>query len=180
MRWFWIDRFTEFVRGERATALKAVSLTEEHIDEYFPGHPVMTPMLVLEGFAQMGGLLISERTNFKANTVLAKVGRSKIHRYPRPGDLLEYQVTIQSLQDDGGLVAAESRVAGEMLVEADLTFVYVRRSIIDKDFFDPAGFLQMLRVFRLYEVAVDSEGQRLEIPEHLLAAERAMLRNLGN
>ena len=179
MRWFWIDRFTEFVSGQRATALKAVSLTEEHCDEYFPGYPLMTPTLVLEGFAQMGGLLISEPTDFKANTVLAKVGRSKIHRYPRPGDLLEYKVTVQSLQVEGGLVTADCRVADELLVEADLTFAYVSRSVIDRDFFDPARFLQMLRVFRLYEVAVDSEGTRLKIPEHLLAAEQALLRNMG-
>lgn len=179
MRWFWIDRFTEFVSGQYATAVKAVSLTEEHVDEYFPGYPMMTPTLVLEGFAQMGGLLISEPTDFKANTVLAKVGRSKIHRYPRPGDVLKNRATIRSLQQDGGLVAAESRVGDELLVEAELTFVYVSRSVIDRDFFDPAGFLQMLRVFGMYEVAVDSEGNRLKIPEHLLAAEQAMLRNLG-
>ena len=59
-------------------------------------------------------------------------------------------------------MTAESRVADELLVEADLTFVYVSRSVIDRDFFDPAGFLQMLRVFGLYEVAVDSEGTSVE------------------
>ena len=28
MRWFWIDRYTEFVRGRRARAVKAVTLAE--------------------------------------------------------------------------------------------------------------------------------------------------------
>jgi 3-hydroxyacyl-[acyl-carrier-protein] dehydratase len=179
MRWFWIDRFTEFVSGQRAAAIKAVSLTEEQVDGYFSGFPVMTPTLVLEGFAQMGGLLISQRTDFKANTVLAKISRSRIHRYPRPGDVLEHQVVIQSLQEDGGLVSAESRVGDELLVEAELTFVYVSRTVIDKDFFDPAGFLQMLRIFGLYEVAVDSDGNPLTIPEHLLAAEAAKIARIN-
>jgi 3-hydroxyacyl-[acyl-carrier-protein] dehydratase len=179
MRWLWIDRFTEFVSGQRATAIKAVSLTEEHLDEYFPGYPLMTPTLVLEGLAQMGGLLISEPTDFRANTVLAKVGRAHISRYPRPGDQLHYSATVSSLQEDGGLVSAECRVGDELLVEAELTFVYVSRNVIDRDFFDPAGFLQMLRVFGLYNVAVDSQGNRLKIPEHLLAAEQAKLRQFA-
>jgi 3-hydroxyacyl-[acyl-carrier-protein] dehydratase len=179
MRWFWIDRFTEFVSGQRASAVKAVTLTEEHIDEYFPGYPLMTPTLVLEGFAQMGGLLISQPTEFKANTVLAKVGRSRIHRYPRPGEVLKYNVVIESLQDDGGLVSATSHIGDELVVEAELTFVYVSRNVIDKDFFDPCGLLQMLRVFGLFEVAVDSAGNRLKIPEHLLAAEQNKLRQLA-
>jgi 3-hydroxyacyl-[acyl-carrier-protein] dehydratase len=179
MRWFWIDRFTEFVSGQRAAAIKAVTLTEEQLDEYFPGYPVMTPTLVLEGFAQVGGLLISQQTDFRANTVLAKVGRSRIERYPRPGDLLRYRVRIDSLQDEGGLVTADCHVGEERLVEAELTFVYVRRSVIDKDFFDPAGFMQMLRVFGLFEVGVDPQGQPLTIPEHLLAAEQAKLQDLA-
>jgi 3-hydroxyacyl-[acyl-carrier-protein] dehydratase len=178
MRWFWIDRFTEFISTQRASAIKAVSLTEEQLDEYFPGNPLLSPTFALEGFAQMGGLLISQPTDFKANTVLAKVGRSRIQRYPRPGDVLEHQVHIQSLQEDGGLVTAESRVRGELVVEAELTFAYVRRDIIDKDFFDPAGFLQMLRVFKLFDVAVDREGRPLPIPAHLLEAEQAMLRRM--
>jgi 3-hydroxyacyl-[acyl-carrier-protein] dehydratase len=178
MRWFWIDRFTEFVCTQRASAVKAVALTEEQLDEYFPGHPVLTPTLVLEGFAQMGGLLISQPKDFKANTVLAKVGRSRIHRYPRAGDVLEHRVLIESLQEDGGLVAAESRVEGQLVVEAELTFAYVRRDIIDKDFFEPAGLLQMLRIFRLFDVAIDADGQPLQIPAHLLEAEQAMLRRM--
>jgi len=27
MRWFWIDRFTEFERGRRAVAIKALALS---------------------------------------------------------------------------------------------------------------------------------------------------------
>ena len=55
MRWFWIDRYTEFVSGERATAVKNVSLSEEHLHDHFPGHGVMPNSLVLEGMAGAGG-----------------------------------------------------------------------------------------------------------------------------
>jgi 3-hydroxyacyl-[acyl-carrier-protein] dehydratase len=177
MRWFWIDRFTRFESGRRAEAVKAVTITEEHVDEYFAGYPMMTPTLVLEGFAQMGGLLIGETRGFKTNIVLAKVSRSKIHRYARPGDLLRYSVKVESLQEDGGLVSAVSQVDGESLVEAELTFAQVSRDVVDKEFFDSAALLRMLRIFKLYEVGVDADGQPLQIPAHLLDAERAVLAN---
>ena len=36
MRWFWIDRFTEFERGRKAVAIKSVALSEEALDGYNP------------------------------------------------------------------------------------------------------------------------------------------------
>ena len=60
MRWFWLDRFTEFVSGSHATAVKCVSLSEDHLREHLPGYPLMPNTLVAEGMAQCGGLLVSE------------------------------------------------------------------------------------------------------------------------
>ncbi len=34
MRWFWIDRFIEFVPKTRAKAVKNVSMAEEHRHEH--------------------------------------------------------------------------------------------------------------------------------------------------
>lgn len=172
MRWFWIDKFKSFERGRCATAVKAVSISEEHMQGYFPGYPVMTPTFVIEGFAQMGGILISETREFRQNLVLAKVSRSKIHRYARPGELMNYAVNLVSLQEDGGLVEATSHIDGELHVEADLTFARVSRDVIDRKFFEPVGLLQMLRVYGLYDVGVDENGDPLKIPEYLLEAEK--------
>ena len=175
MRWLWIDRFTEFESGRRAAAVKCVSLVEEYIDEYFPGHPVMTPSFVIEGFAQMGGLLIGQLSDFHANLVLAKVSRSRFYEYARPGDQLCYEVQLESYQVDGGLITAKSRVGDRLQAEAELTFAQISRDMVKRDFFEPAEFLRMLRIFRLFEVGVDSSGQPLPIPAHLLAAEKAAL-----
>ena len=173
MRWFWIDKFKSFERGRSATAVKAVSLTEEHLQGYFPGYPVMTPTFVLEGFAQMGGILISEIQEYKENVVLAKVSRSKIHRYAKAGELMDYSVNLLSLQEDGGLIEATSHINVELQVEAELTFAQVSRTVIDRKFFEPVGLLQMLRIYGLYDVAVDAEGNPLKIPAYLLEAEKA-------
>ncbi len=56
MRWFWIDRFEEFVRGKHAVTVKNVTYGEEPLDDYMPGHPHYPHSLIIEGMAQTGGL----------------------------------------------------------------------------------------------------------------------------
>jgi hypothetical protein len=44
MRWFWIDRYEEFVRCKRAVAIKTVTLSEIPNEKLRPRHPlVATP-----------------------------------------------------------------------------------------------------------------------------------------
>ena len=50
MRWIWIDGFVEFESGRRASAVKNVTLAEEHLHDHFPGFPVMPATLIIEGW----------------------------------------------------------------------------------------------------------------------------------
>ena len=86
MRWFWLDRFTEFVSGSHATAVKCVSLSEDHLHDHLPGYPVMPNSLVAEGMAQGGGLLVSEVYQFSELVVLAKFAKCTFDGEARPGD----------------------------------------------------------------------------------------------
>ncbi len=172
MRWFWIDRFTEFVSGEKASAVKCVSLVEEYVDEYFPGSPMMTPSFVLEGFAQCGGILVGQQNDFLERVVLAKVAKAKFEFYARPGDQLTYSVRLEAMQADGGLVSATSHVDGRLQAEAELTFAHVDLSVRGPgSFFVPSDFLRMLRIFRLFDVGVNPNGEPIQIPQHLLDEE---------
>lgn len=175
MRWFWIDRFTEFVSGTRAEAVKCVSLLEEYLDEYFPAYPVMTSSLIIEGFAQAGGLLLGECNGFRERIVLAKVAQAKFHFPPRPGDVLTYRVRLENVQPDGGLVMATSHRGRELQGKAELTFAHLDARHVTGELFEPAEFLRMLRIFRLYEVGVDQQGRPLTIPTRLVEAERQSL-----
>ena len=49
MRWIWIDKFVEFTPRTSATAIKNVSLAEEHLHDLYPGYPVMPASLIIEG-----------------------------------------------------------------------------------------------------------------------------------
>ena len=158
MRWFWIDRFVEFESGRRAVAEKAVTLAEEELDDYVPGFPVYPASLLIEGFAQTGGLLVGEHRGFRERTVLAKVGKAKFHFEVRPGDTIRFEVTVEDLQSDGSIVRGASYVAGQLQAEVEIMFAYL---------------LAILRLLGVYDVGRKPDGTPLEIPTHLLEAERA-------
>ncbi len=76
MRWIWIDKFVEFHSGQSATAMKNVTLAEEHLHDHFPGFPVMPETLCIEGMAQTAGILVGEAKNFKEKVILAKIKKA--------------------------------------------------------------------------------------------------------
>ncbi|MEO0998337.1 MAG: 3-hydroxyacyl-ACP dehydratase FabZ, partial [Pseudomonadota bacterium] len=55
-----IDRIVEVVAGERAVALKNVTVNEEFFQGHFPGRPVMPGVLIVEAMAQTAGVLCHE------------------------------------------------------------------------------------------------------------------------
>ena len=122
MRWFWIDRFEEFVRCRHATAVKAVTLAEEHLHDHFPGLPVMPNTLVLEGLAQTAGLLAADAVDFERQVVLVKVSQSTFHFDAVPGDVLRYRGEIVELNESGSLARATSRVGERLQAEAEFMF----------------------------------------------------------
>ncbi len=171
MRWFWIDRFVEFESGRRAAALKAVTLAEEQLDNYIPGFPVMPASLIIEGFAQTGGLLVGEYRSFRERIVLAKVSKSRFVRETLPGDVLRFEVTIEDLHDDGAIVHGTATVDGSLQAEVELVFAHLDDRFRGVDLFYPADLLAILRLLGVYDVGRKPDGSPLEIPAHFLEAE---------
>ncbi len=175
MRWFWIDRFEEFVAGHYATSIKNVSLSEEPLDEYSPGRPYLPASLIVEGLAQTGGLLISQISDFEKRVVLAKVKKSHFDFQAVPGDTIRLRTDIVSLQPNGGIATGTVHVGERLLCEAELTFAYLDDRFEGIQLFEPAGFCRMLRCLKLFAVGRDEEGNPIPIPEFMLEAERAEL-----
>lgn len=176
MRWFWIDRFTEFVAGQRATALKGVSLAEEVVDEYAPGATHLPASLIVEGMAQTGGLLVSQMSEFQARVVLAKVSSAKFHRVARPGDLLEFRCALTSSLPNGAFVSGTVTCDGAPLADLELMFAMLEdERFANVVLFEPAAFCRMLRLLRLFDVGVYPDGRPVLVPQHMQDAERAEL-----
>ena len=171
MRWFWVDRFTELVSGQRATAIKNVSLSEEHIHDHFPGYPVMPTSLIIEGMAQTGGLLVSEFNDFAERVVLAKLAKCVFHTVAVPGDTLTYRAEIQHLGKEGAMVTTTSHVGERLQAEAEIFFAHLDDRSAGKSLFDPELFLAWLRLMGIFEVGRKPDGSPLEIPRHLLSSQ---------
>lgn len=176
MRWFWIDRFEEFVCGQSARTVKNVSLGEEHLDDYSQTWPYMPASLMIEGLAQTGGLLLGQLSDFKARVVLAKVARASFEKLARPGDRLNYEVRFLSQQTDGAIAEGKIFINDQPLGTVELVFASLTGPEFEKvELFQPHEFLRMLRSMRLFEVGRNPDGSPIAIPEHLLAAEQAFL-----
>jgi 3-hydroxyacyl-[acyl-carrier-protein] dehydratase len=173
MRWFWIDRFTEFERGRRAVAIKNVAISEEHFDGYSPGFPVMPASLIIEGMAQTAGLLIGEMEGFAQRVVLAKIGKAVFHRPAMPGEMLRYEANIGDVKSDGALASVTGHVEGELVAEVELMFAFLDERFPSGPLFEPVDFVAMLRMFHMYDVGRTSDGQPLELPAFYAEAERA-------
>ena len=80
---------------------------------------------------------------------------------------------LEDLAEDGALVSCTSHIGDEPHGEVELMFAQLDDRFDGVDLFVPQEFLGMLRSWRLCEVGQTADGEPLQIPEHLLAAERA-------
>src|SRR5438067_1950756 len=134
MRWIWIDKFIEFTPRTSATAIKCVSLAEEHLHDLYPAFPIVPHSLIIEGMAQTSGILVGEARNFEEKVILAKIGRATFHRLVRPGDTIQYSAKIEQLNEQGASIAGTVTVAGDLVAEIELMFSHVDQNIAGLEF----------------------------------------------
>ena len=126
MRFLLIDRITSWDPGRSATAVKSVALSEDFFDDHFPLRPIMPGVLLIEGMAQLGGVLLEygvlRDTGRKVKLVLIVVEKAKFRSFVRPGDSLEYRAEVEAVNECGGKVAATASRDGKRVAECTLTF----------------------------------------------------------
>lgn len=165
MRWFWLDRFSEFVSGSHATAHKCVSLSEDYLHDHWPYYPVMPNPLVAEGMAQCGGLLVSEVYRFSELVVLAKFSRCSFDGEVRPGHTLRYHAKIEQAKEGGASVTVTGHVGDHQQAEAEIFFARLAPEATDqtrgRKLFDPTHLLHWLRLVGVFDVGIRPDGTRL-------------------
>jgi 3-hydroxyacyl-[acyl-carrier-protein] dehydratase len=153
MRWIWIDKFTEFTSRQSATAVKNVSLAEEHLHDLYPAFPIMPHSLIVEGMAQTAGILVGEARNFAEKVILAKVGRATFHRLVRPGDTIAYAARIQQLSEQGASIEGKVTVGSELVAEIELMFSHIDQNMAglkfpEHNFVFTEQFTELLKTYR--------------------------------
>jgi 3-hydroxyacyl-[acyl-carrier-protein] dehydratase len=88
-----VDRVLEIVPGERVIALKNVTANDPHLQDHFPGNPLMPGVLLVESMAQTAGLLLPEGSA----AFLAQIKEARFRRPVIPGD----QIRIEAVRRGG-------------------------------------------------------------------------------
>lgn len=179
MRWFWVDRFTEYVAGSHAVGVKGVTLSDEYIHGHWDIYPTLPNSLVAEGMAQTAGLLLSEVYGFKELVVLAKFTKLTFNTLVRPGETIEYRAEIGRQMDAGAqctVVGTARGVDGER-EQATAEIFFARLSTSEANaadpngngaaglptrLFDPEDLVRWLHTTGVFRVGVREDGSRMK------------------
>ena len=134
MRWIWIDKFVEFTSRVSATAVKNVSMAEEHLHDLYPAFPVVPNSLIVEGMAQTAGILVGEASEFAEKVILAKIGRATFHRLSRPGDTLVFAAKIEQFSEQGASASGIVTSGGQLVAEIELMFSHIDQNMAGLEF----------------------------------------------
>lgn len=134
MRWIWIDKFTEFESGVKATAIKNVSLAEEHLHDHFPAYPVMPASLMVEGMAQTAGILVGEARQFQEKVILAKVKKARFEREVRPGEQIRYEAVIEQVTEAAASTVGKVFADNQPIGEVDIVFSHIDNNMSGLEF----------------------------------------------
>jgi len=152
MRWIWIDRFLEFVPGKRATAVKNVSLAEEHLHDHWEAFPVQPPSLMIEGMAQTAGILVGQARNFREKVILAKIARAEFDDIVVPGDQVTYQAQIDTVSPEAAATKGTVLKNGQVIGHVDLIFSHIDQNLAgvkfpDENFVFTGQFMRLVEPF---------------------------------
>ncbi|HWA30311.1 MAG TPA: 3-hydroxyacyl-ACP dehydratase FabZ [Rhizomicrobium sp.] len=90
-----IERLTDIVPNESATAYKAVSYNEPHFLGHFPNYSVMPGVLIVEAMAQAAGALVMHSLGWTAENRLVffmTIDNARFRKPVVPGDMLRMPV----------------------------------------------------------------------------------------
>ena len=115
---------------KRIVAIKNVTINEEVFLGHFPGRPVMPGVLLIEGMAQAGGLLLLHDLPQRDGKLLlfAGIEEAKFRRPVVPGDQVRYEVEVLRLRSTFCKVKGRALVDGELAAEAILSTAMVDRN----------------------------------------------------
>ena len=123
-----VDRILEGEKGKTMVGLKNVSMNEPFFQGHFPAEPIMRGVLILEGMAQVGGILafysipdmIGEKLIY-----FAGIDKVRFRRPVVPGDQLIYEMEVLKHKGKIWKMAGKAKVENEIAAEAEFMAAFV-------------------------------------------------------
>jgi beta-hydroxyacyl-ACP dehydratase FabZ len=124
-----IDRITNFISGERCTAIKNVSVNEPYFQGHFPGKPIMPGVLILESMAQAGSFLVLYNLGdpLSKGMLFSAVEKSKFRKPIVPGDQIILEMKLLKFKLGTVKISGKAYVDNQLVAEAILLATLVDR-----------------------------------------------------
>jgi 3-hydroxymyristoyl/3-hydroxydecanoyl-(acyl carrier protein) dehydratase len=129
MRYVLVDRITSLAPGQRITAIKNVSASDDLVTRYGHGLSAMPSTMVLEAMAQAAGLLTAASIDCAAQPMLAKVHPFSSYGLARSGDRIVLRAELDELRDEGCVCRATASIDERRLATATIYLALVPLSI---------------------------------------------------
>ncbi len=123
-----VDRILAGEKGKTMVGLKNVSMNEPFFQDHFPSDPIMPGVLILEGMAQVGGILayysLPEMVGDKL-IYFAGIDKVRFRQPVVPGDQLIFAMTVIRQKGKIWKMAGEANVDDEVVAEAEFMAAFV-------------------------------------------------------
>ena len=122
-----VDKVIELIPGQKAVALKNVTLNEPQFQGHFPERPLMPGVLIVESMAQVGGIIVTQMPDIpKGLFVFAGINNVKFRRPVVPGDQLVITCELLTIKRKRfGKVKGVAEVDGNLVCSGELMFSLV-------------------------------------------------------
>ena len=118
-----VDKIVDYVPGEWAKGIKAVTVNEPFFVGHFPQYKVMPGVLIIEALAQVGAVAILSLPENKGKLAfLKKKKNARFKKQVRPGDVLELSCELIERRGPVGFGKAVAKVDGKVAAQGELTF----------------------------------------------------------
>ena len=117
-----VDRVVDIVHDTSAIGIKNVSINENFFQGHFPTMPVMPGVLIIECMAQTAAVLVVETLGPSAQGKLVyfmTIDSAKFRKPVVPGDQMRVYVTKERQRGNIWKFAAEAKVDGKIVAEAE-------------------------------------------------------------
>ena len=122
-----VDKVINYIPGEKAVAIKNITINEPQFQGHFPDRPLMPGVLIVESMAQVGGLIVAKMPELPNGLfVFAGINNVKFRKPVFPGDQLLISCELVSLKRKRfGKIKGEVQVEGQLVCSGELMFSLV-------------------------------------------------------